>query len=105
MQKEAKKKRVEIMIYSTINGSLIKRFFKKTLEISSASLKILLTIGTVIPPAGFAKNYGRMKEGAVSNVTSKGTLAQIWVATKSHMEDLRECLIPDGWKEISKTSV
>ena len=98
---KSEKKSVEFLLYSAFDESFLKSFFKKTLELSVGSLESLSKKGVLVPLKAFAENCEFLKQGVVTNV-GNGTrsLTQIWVETKSRTEDLRDCLLPNGWKEI-----
>ncbi|OGZ67032.1 MAG: hypothetical protein A3C58_00735 [Candidatus Staskawiczbacteria bacterium RIFCSPHIGHO2_02_FULL_34_10] len=63
-------------------------------------LSALPKTGTIIPLASNNGHQGRLKQGAVTDVLVSERIPQIWVGTETSTEDLRDCLIKEGWEEI-----
>jgi len=42
-----------------------------------------------------------LKQGEISNVKKRRNLFRVLVETRSLVQDLRECLVPNGWKEVT----
>jgi len=97
------KGKVQFSIYPILDGKeKVKSFFVKTLEMS-IDLAKMLKKGDLIPLKVFAENCEFLKkgQGEISDVRKKGSLFRILVETKSLAQDLRDCLIPNGWEEVS----
>lgn len=91
------KMRVDLCVYTGLREVNAKSFFIKSFYVSSA----LLRPGTIIPPGGFSSNLGRLRQGVVTDVSGNGKATRVWVWTESHEADLRDCLLPDGWQEVT----
>lgn len=98
--KSSDRREVELWIYSNHGRKdLINRFFKKVYWVSSASLRMLLKIGTKIPPVARG-----LREGVVRNVVRpKGCLIRISIETNSHVEDLLERLSSPDWEQTPRS--
>lgn len=89
------KTEVELRIYSIRNKeNLMKRFFRRTLWVSSALLEQLLRIGTTVSPV--AKG---LKEGLVTRVTDRERKPKVWAETQSYDCDLDD--LDKDWEKVS----
>jgi len=92
---DVEKTAVELRIYSKQGPKdLVEQFFHKVCLVSGEAKRTLLKIGTEIPPA-----TSGLKKGVVRNVDRMESPIQIWVETKSSIQDLLHYLPSAGWTQ------
>ena len=86
---------VEFLLYSDLQNTPLKTFFKKRFQWPYRPQP-----GTLVP---LMTKHGKEKfaPGVISHVEVRDGCAYAKIGTEESTEDLRDGFIPDGWQEIS----